>query len=318
VYLKVSIPMVGKIVILFVALCVITNTQNLNLRPIIGIIAQPTEEDEQQYGKAYIPASYVKFIESAGGRVVPILFDTPQNQLKELFGQINGVFIPGGSSDIDGTPLYYTVLYLYQLALEANDKGDYFPIQGHCMGFELLNVITSQNFSLLQPFDAENLSLPLNFYDNYRQSRVFANADQDILDILSRQAVTLNNHHYGVPPNFYDDYTKLHSFYRLISWNVDRENNKFISTIEGINYPVYAFQWHAEKAAFEWKIDEDINHSTDSVKANQYIASFFISEARKSMHKFVSPEAEYSSLIYNYPVSYSASYDSFTQIYFFK
>lgn len=30
---------------------------------------------------------------------------------------------------------------------------------GHCMGFEILATITSKNFSILEPFDAENIAL---------------------------------------------------------------------------------------------------------------------------------------------------------------
>lgn len=30
---------------------------------------------------------------------------------------------------------------------------------GHCMGFEILSIITSKNFTLLEPFDAENIAL---------------------------------------------------------------------------------------------------------------------------------------------------------------
>lgn len=42
--------------------------------PVIGILSQ----DSGQYnpGSSYIAASYIKFIESAGGRVVPILYQT--------------------------------------------------------------------------------------------------------------------------------------------------------------------------------------------------------------------------------------------------
>ena len=31
-----------------------------------------------------------------------------------------------------------------QMALEANDAGDYFPVQGTCMGFEALAIYFSQ------------------------------------------------------------------------------------------------------------------------------------------------------------------------------
>jgi len=52
--------------------------------------------------------------------------------------------------------------------------------------------------------------------------------------------------------------------------------------------------------------------------ANEYISEFFISEARKSLHAFSTPQDEYNALIYNFPVTYSAAFDSgFTEMYFF-
>jgi len=185
------------------------------------------------------------------------------------------------------------------------------------LGFELLNMIVTQNFSILDPFDAENISLPLNFYDAFQQSRIFGNADQEIIDILSKQPVTMNNHHYGVSPSSYTKNQLLNNFFRPISWSVDRKNVQFVSTIEGIKYPIYGLQWHAEKPLFEWTPKEVIQHSAPATKAMQYMADFFVSEARKSEHHFATTEAEGKSLIYNYQPTYSAQSDDFVQIYFF-
>ena len=45
------------------------------------------------------------------------------------FNSINGMLIPGGSADLKpGHPFYDATDYLFKLALEANDKGDYFPV----------------------------------------------------------------------------------------------------------------------------------------------------------------------------------------------
>ena len=50
------------------------------------------------------------------------------------------------------------------LRTQANDKGDYFPVWGTCLGFELLSFIQSGNdVSVLSAMDASNLSLPLVF-----------------------------------------------------------------------------------------------------------------------------------------------------------
>ena len=42
-----------------------------NDRPIVGIVTQPSEYGWPEQGSSYIAASYVKFVEASGARVVP-------------------------------------------------------------------------------------------------------------------------------------------------------------------------------------------------------------------------------------------------------
>jgi gamma-glutamyl hydrolase len=46
---------------------------------------------------SYIAASYVKFVESAGARVVPIKINQSQEYYKKMFYATNGLLIPGGA-----------------------------------------------------------------------------------------------------------------------------------------------------------------------------------------------------------------------------
>lgn len=57
-----------------------TNHSRLNNRPLIGIL---TQRDDPARGKdSYIAASYVKFVESAGARAVPIFCDMPKEEVE--------------------------------------------------------------------------------------------------------------------------------------------------------------------------------------------------------------------------------------------
>jgi len=40
----------------------------------------------------------------------------------------------------------------------------------------------------------------------------------------------------------------LNSIYKIVSWNNDRNNKPFVSTIEGRYYPFYGVQWHPERS----------------------------------------------------------------------
>jgi len=81
-------------------------------------------------GTSYIAASYVKYLESAGARVVPVHYQYNTAQLAALFGKLNGVLFPGGAIDVgDPTnPLLIAGKTMYNLAIKANAAGDYFPV----------------------------------------------------------------------------------------------------------------------------------------------------------------------------------------------
>lgn len=57
----------------------------LNYRPVIGILSHPGDGASGRLSNktnaSYIAASYVKFIESAGARVIPLIFNEPSEIL---------------------------------------------------------------------------------------------------------------------------------------------------------------------------------------------------------------------------------------------
>lgn len=55
--------------------------RSLNFRPVIGILSHPGDGASGRLNAAanisYIAASYVKFVESAGARVIPLIYNEP-------------------------------------------------------------------------------------------------------------------------------------------------------------------------------------------------------------------------------------------------
>ncbi|XP_010765090.1 gamma-glutamyl hydrolase-like [Notothenia coriiceps] len=66
------------------------SSAKINERPIIGVLAQEVLLEQKPNQTAYIAASYVKFLESAGARVVPVMINQPMEEYKKLFNSING------------------------------------------------------------------------------------------------------------------------------------------------------------------------------------------------------------------------------------
>jgi len=305
--------MIYKILTLFLLMALAVNAQNN--RPIIGILSQPSYGSQ---GSQYIAASYVKYIESAGARVVPILYDISSADLKILFSSINGILLPGGGVDFNSQPVYMNTLQtIWQLVIAANDAGDYFPLWGTCMGFQELVCLADNNFNILSQYDSENYTIPIQFTVEPQTTKLFGTAPAEIVGILSSLPVTMNNHHFGLAPETFNSSDALTKFFKVISVDPDRAGLEFISTIEAYNYPIYGTQWHPEKPLFEWWAQEVMNHSYQSIIANYYTSLFFVNETRKNNHAFTSLTAENAALIYNYSPVYNPSGD-FVQTYYFN
>ena len=72
---------------------------------MIGILSQTIDFDIakddhrfDEYG-SYIMSAYVRFVQSAGARVVPFLWDEPEEVTLDKLSKVNGVLFPGGSGD---------------------------------------------------------------------------------------------------------------------------------------------------------------------------------------------------------------------------
>lgn len=236
---------------IFFALLLTLSYAKVNDWPIIGVFTQPTSSTEGNCGGdcLYIASSYVKYLESAGARVVPINYYATNSELDKIFQSINGLFFPGGSVSFPSS-----AQYIFDLAVAANDAGDFFPVWGTCMGFQWLLISVAHDTSVLDPptgqMDAYNLSIALDFTTEAKSSRLFRDSGK-IFDILSTENVTMNNHHYGIYPKHFAQTPSLSSFYQVLSTNKDRQGVEFVSTIEAFKYPIYGSQWHPEKNNFE-------------------------------------------------------------------
>lgn len=288
----------------------VTGVSSLNERPIIGILTEPLGS-LSAYNQTYIASSYVKFAESGGARVVPLHFDAPIAELKELFSQINGIIFPGGGADVKKSPhgnrFREAAQLLFSWAIVANSKGDAFPIHGTCLGFHLLHSFAADDESVIceRCFETEGTPMPLNFTDEAVSSKLFSELPLSLRKALATQNLTENSHASGVTPEAYQTNAKLREFFTVLSTNQDRRGREFISTVEAKLFPISATQWHPEKNNFEWgKIGQlgyaAIPHSVDAVLVSQYFANNFVSRARMSEHRFTSEEEENRALIYNF------------------
>eukprot|EP00201_Polytomella_parva_P017131 CAMPEP_0175056798 /NCGR_PEP_ID=MMETSP0052_2-20121109/10886_1 /TAXON_ID=51329 ORGANISM="Polytomella parva, Strain SAG 63-3" /NCGR_SAMPLE_ID=MMETSP0052_2 /ASSEMBLY_ACC=CAM_ASM_000194 /LENGTH=345 /DNA_ID=CAMNT_0016321895 /DNA_START=132 /DNA_END=1169 /DNA_ORIENTATION=- len=301
----------------------VRSDESLNSRPIIGVVTQPG--DPAPEGASYVAASYVKWIESAGARVIPILYDLSELELTKRFNIINGLIIPGGGAHLsEGHKFYDTVSFLVDLAVKANDMGDFFPVHGTCLGMEALVVYFSGDCKILGTFNATNAPARLLFTNNAKTSRLFTSLPRDVVLDLQTDPIAMENHENGLSMAAYSSNAALSNFMSVTSLSVDKNNHPYVSTLEANNYPITASQWHPEKNAFEWTPLLDIPHSAAAIRMSQSVADFFVDQARHNFHHATDAVEEDALLIYNYPAVFYGKHTSteeeadFEQIYIFN
>jgi len=292
--------------------------QNSNLKPIIGVLTQPTSSVKnpklEEMGKSFLPASYVKWIESAGGRAVPIPYDAEEDVIEAIFKTINGLLLPGGDVYLPGSIYHKNTKLLYNLAIKANDEKDYFPIWGTCQGFEQLLMITSGNDSCLESFDAEDMAVPLVLLPGAENAKLFRHLSTRSKHAFASEEVCEMLHSLGISPEGFLS-NGLDKFYKVLSNNLDKQDKEYVATMEAHKYPFWGVQWHPERNQFEWDPEEPIDHTLASLECVQYVANFFVQQARRNQHEWTKVHYD---IAYVYSPRYTLDLDRYyVSIYFF-
>jgi len=274
----------------------------VNNRPLIGVAAMEVmgikllAEVEGSRGKDYFGASFVKLIESAGGRAVPVLEDITTPDLLRLLNKLNGFVLPGGDADVADSGYARVSKVVINYSKKLAKKGIKFPVVGICRGAQMM-MIAESNKDFLVETDSLNLSIPLHFTKEAAGSRLFGHASKGLIKALGKRSITMNAHANGIPVDTFYNLTALTKVFRVLSTNYDRNGTNFISTFEGRHAPLYGLQWHPEKSLFVFNPVLAVDHSIYATIAAQYIANFFMAEARMNPNVFPSRDEELSHLV---------------------
>ena len=309
----------------FITLACVLAAVDATSRPVIGILSQPGTFCASAAGVCdpsgpwtwtpeVLIASYVKWVEAGGSRVVPIRSTASAAERASLFASINGLLIPGGDDTTlthwDDNAYNNATRAWLDLAWTANRAGDPFAVWATCQGFEQLAVFASSEPTdaagvLDTDIDAEALFLPLRWDPPGAPgppaaSQLFRGAPPSVVDALGRANVTANFHTWGLPPSAVAKDAKLAAAFRVLATGVGRQRKPFVALLESAEgYPIFGSQFHPEKNAFEWSLGLPPDAQTEAaVLAMQYLAARFVASARNSTHTFASEEDLRRALIY--------------------
>jgi len=277
----------------------------INVRPIIGIVPMPLDGDKilsenpSARSKEYFGSSFVKLIEMAGGRAIPLkeelMFD--KKELRKILRSINGVIIPGGDGDLADSGYSVISQEAIKYSRKQTKKGIPYPVLGICRGSQMIMQLASEE-EILRPSDSSNLSLPLTMTKDARHSQLFGHVSKSLRKVMEEKPVTFNAHLNSVLYETFEQHPELQKQFRVTSTNFDRRGIKFISTYEDKFAPIFGLQWHPEKSLFMHNPVMAVDHSILAIAVAQYISNVFMGFARQNPNQFKTRREEEKHLIY--------------------
>lgn len=291
--------------------------------PVIGLLVQEVHlvkdlVPDTSY-EFYIAASYVKYLESGGARVIPVWLGQDESYYKKIIDYTNGLLIPGGGTYFTAIDKFtVSVCLLFELAKQSNENNKCYPIFGICLGMQALAYATTGKDIRVDCL-CKNKAASVQLEQGYHHSYLFRNNSKFICDLLIKENVTYHFHKYCLTMEAMDN-VNISNQWKILASNTDANGLKYISIMENTNYPFIGVQFHPEKNRFEHFKKLEIPQSLNAHIVSQYFASVFVDLCRQNSNTFPSTELLGKALIYNYSPIYSGQIkgSKFSQLYLFQ
>jgi gamma-glutamyl hydrolase len=236
---------------------------------MIGIITAPNLKQDIKCEHSYMKIAYLHWIEMSGEQAIIIPYDIKEKELEVLLSRIQGVVWVGGGIENSKfhthkqyTTLINTLFYCYQYAIRENDKGNYYPLWGTCLGFDILLMFANHLPSLKETLTTFSLygSYPCTFTSNDTKLKKWF--PSQLRQQMKKQPCVFHNHIYGN--------TTVPDTVNVVSMHHD-----FINMIEFKQYPFYGVQFHPEQP-----------HTELGIQVSRQFSLFFKNECNKNKNKW--------------------------------
>jgi len=175
--------------------------------------------------------------------------------------------------------------------MDANIKGDFFPVMGTCLGYQVLTSVMAQNWTnLIHVHSGNNISKNVFLTDNGIGNSMYTNMPGDLVDLMESNNISFFHHNNTPDPRGWEENEFLKSTMQVLAWTEDYANNTYAASVGGIDLPFWGTQFHPEKETYEWWVEEGIPHTHNAIEYEQYFGNFFVNQSRLSGHAFDSEE----------------------------
>ncbi len=260
-----------------------------NSTPIIAVHALPYPWDSEKYETDRVNINYVRWLESAGARVVVIHTWYDTTKIEDIVSKSNGVLFQGGDRNLNTTHKWEKDAQdILGTVLEMNlIEKKYTPLWATCLGFELLHLIISNSTDIISSFDGHNMMSSILQTSEFKNSKMFESFSPELIEYINNNTVVNENHMKGVAAEVYTEGldNKINQFFKMTSTGKDKMGKSFVNSVEAREYPVYGVQFHTEKSPYNKNPDDAIPRNIEALDVSQKLALFFVNEARMNDNK---------------------------------
>jgi gamma-glutamyl hydrolase len=265
--------------------------------PVIAILANPEPDNTNDAQKSRVNYQYVRWLEQNRAEVIVIQPWYEKKEIEEIVSKANGVLWLGGDRKLNMEGQFEKVAkVIMEKVKDLYDNHNIsVPLWGTCQGFELIHALVAGSLDVLTNFDSFGMTSNI-LLSNREKSKMFASFSDLEVSFLEKFNTTAQFHNYGVNEEEFKRYPQLDDLLEITSYGYDRKGLKYISTVEGKHYPIYAVQFHPEMVGYTKFSSKGVPQSVEAVRVSQLLGTFFFEEILKNQNQMTKEEM----LKYNY------------------
>jgi len=204
--------------------------------------------------------------------------------------------------------------------IQSNLKGEFIPLWGTCLGFELIATLLADTKAVLVKTEGVyNVATPLEFdISTVKKARMFKYFNDNDFNSLRTENTTAEYHHWGITQKSFDKYVNLDRYLKITSFGRDTADELYIATYEGKHLPIYAVQFHPEKIPYDRKPTDNVPQFGNAIKISQNLGLFLADELRKNNNTLTETEKEKYQVIDTYKTKATLFSDGIYYYFFHK